>query len=305
MTQYMGNVLAARSGLRSQAGYRDFLAASAASLDNESGRNWRSTEDTAIASSIDRHPTLWGGWERGQAYYQEGELLWLDADTLIREKTNGKKSLTDFQHIFLGKGGDTGPIIVPYDRKELIHDLNEVLPYDWAGFLHQHIDIPEPHADFAGIERGGYKIVYTDKPTRSDRALSASGSRRGGLNVWYSIGLRITPDGTITDVRWNGPADTAKLFPGAKILAVNGTTFSADTLKQAIDDSKGNDKPITLTVQLETEVTTAQIIYHDGQRYPSMVRDESKPDLLDEITKPLSPNTVLPQPKPHDAAANQ
>ena len=120
MTQYMGNVLAARSGLRSQEQYRDFLALSAASLDNEPGRTWRSTEDTAIASSIDRHPTVWANWERGQAYYQEGELLWLDADTLIREKTGGKKSLTDFQHIFLGKGGDTGPLIVTYDRAELI-----------------------------------------------------------------------------------------------------------------------------------------------------------------------------------------
>ena len=147
MTQYMGNVLAARAGLRNPEQYRDFLANSAAALDNEPGRNWRSTEDTAIASSIDRHPTVWANWERGQAYYQEGELLWLDADTLIREKTGGKKSLTDFQHIFLGKGGDTGPLIVTYDRAELIRDLNQVLPYDWAGFLHEHIDVPTPHAD--------------------------------------------------------------------------------------------------------------------------------------------------------------
>ena len=132
MTQYMGNVLAARSGLKSQAQYRDLLALSAASLDNEPGRVWRSTEDTAISSSIARRPTLWANWERGQSYYQEGELMWLDADTLIRQQTGGKKSLTDFHHIFLGKGGDTGPIIVPYNRAELIRDLNEVMPYDWT-----------------------------------------------------------------------------------------------------------------------------------------------------------------------------
>ncbi len=299
MTQYMGNVLAARSGLKSQAQYRDLLALSAASLDNEAGRQWRSTEDTAISSSIARRPTLWAGWERGQSYYQEGELMWLDADTLIRQQTGGKKSLTDFQHIFLGKGGDTGPIIVPYDRKELIRDLNEVMPYDWAGFLHQRIDLPSTHADLAGIERGGYKLVYTDKPSRSERTLSAAGSRRGGgINVWYSLGLRVTADGTVGDVRMAGPADKAMLYPGAKILAVNGQAFSSDALTTAIDDAKGNTNPITLTVQLESEVTTTTLDYHDGQRYPSLQRIDGTPALLDDITTSLSPATVLPKPKP-------
>jgi predicted metalloprotease with PDZ domain len=310
MTQYMGNVLAARSGLKDQSQYRDILALSAASLDNEPGRNWRSTEDTAIASSVDRHPVLWASWERGQAYYQEGELLWLDADTLIREKTGGKKSLTDFQRIFLGKGGDTGPLIVPYDRKELIRDLNEVMPYDWATFLHERIDLPNPHADLAGIERGGYKLTYTDKPNRAERTYAMAGGRRaGGVNVWYSLGLRVGSrgpgreggeggEGIITDVRWNGPADKAMLAPGYRIVGVNGAVFSGDALRQAIDDAKGTDKPIRLIVQQEEALTTVDINYHDGQRYPALVRDESKPALLDEITKPLSPATVLPTPKP-------
>jgi predicted metalloprotease with PDZ domain len=220
MTQYMGNVLAARSGLKSQAQYRDLLALSAASLDNESGRIWRSTEDTAIASSVDRHPVYWANWERGQAYYQEGELLWLDADTLIREKTGGKKSLTDFQHIFLGKGGDTGPLIVTYNREELVKDLNEVLPYDWAGFFHEHIDMPTPHTDFAGITRGGYKLVYTDKPSHSERTLAAAGSRRGGgINVWYSLGFRVSGEGTVSDVRYGGPPIRPCCRPASRSLS--------------------------------------------------------------------------------------
>src|SRR5580704_8724819 len=167
MTQYMGNVLAARDGMRTLEQYRDLLALSAASLDYEPGRDWRSTEDTAIAAAVDRHPTLWANWVRGQAYYQEGELLWLDADTLIRQLTKNKKSLTDFQHIFLGQGGNTGPLIVTYDRAELIRDLNEVVPYDWATFFREHIDLATPHTDLAGIERGGYKLVFTDKPSKS------------------------------------------------------------------------------------------------------------------------------------------
>ena len=291
LTQYMGNVLAARSGLKSQAQYRDLLALSAATLDNESGRNWRSTEDTAIASSIDRHPLTWANWVRGQAYYQEGELLWLDADTLIREKTAGKKSLTDFLHIFLGKGGDTGPLIVTYDRKELIADLNQVLPYDWATFLHERVDLPNPHTDLAGIRRGGYELVYSDKPSDSEATMVKAKSRRAAaINVWYSLGFRVNAEGTIADVRYDGPADHAQLAPGSKIIGVNGQVFSGDALRSAIQDSKGNTRPIHLIVQSESTISTADIDYHAGERYPVLKRVEGTPALLDEITAPLLPS---------------
>ncbi|WP_433985030.1 hypothetical protein RBB78_12430 [Tunturiibacter empetritectus] len=188
MTQYLGNVLAARSGLKSQEQYRDMLALSAANLDYKPGREWRSTEDTAISASILRGGNpAWSNWKRGQDYYQEGELFWLDADTLIRQKTDNKKSLTDFLHLFLGKGGNTGPSIVTYNRDELIADLNQVYKYDWATFIHERIDNINPRADLAGIERGGYKLVFTDEPTKSERTLANSGSRRGSsVNVWYS-----------------------------------------------------------------------------------------------------------------------
>ena len=295
MTQFMGNVLATRSGLKNQAQYRDMLALSAASLDNESGRSWRSTEDTSIASSVDRHPTLWASWERGQSYYQEGELLWLDADTLIRQKTNGQKSLTDFQHIFFGKGGDTGPLIVTYNRAEIIADLNQVMPYDWANFLHQHIDIPEPHADLEGIKRGGYELVYTDKPNASALVFAALGTRRaGGVDTWYSLGLRILADGTVYDVRWNSPADKASLAPGMKIIGVGNQVFSADAMHQALDEAKGTTKPVHLLTAYDADLTAVDIDYHDGQRYPALKRVDSVPALLDELTKPLSPATVLP-----------
>jgi predicted metalloprotease with PDZ domain len=290
MTQYLGNVLAARSGLKSQQQYREMLALSAAQLDYKSGREWRSTEDTAIASSILRGGTpSWSNWKRGQDYYQEGELLWLDADTLIRKLTNDKKSLNDFEAIFLGKGGNTGPLIVPYERPELIADLNEVAPYDWATFLHDRIDKINPHADFAGIEQGGYKLVYTDKPSDAQKTLTAAGGRRGGgVNVWYSIGLTAAADGTISDVRFHGPADEAKLSPGLKIYAVNGKTFSGDNLRAAIKSAKGASEPIHLILEQDGFVTMADINYHEGERYPTMVRVEGTPDYLDEITKPMT-----------------
>jgi predicted metalloprotease with PDZ domain len=299
MTQYLGNVLAARSGLKSQDQYRDMLAASAANLDYKPGRDWRSTEDTAIAASILRGGNMaWANWKRGQDYYQEGELFWLDADTTIRKLTNNKKSLTDFLHIFLGKGGNTGPLIVTYNRDELIADLNEVVKYDWAKFMQDRIDAITPHADLAGIEQGGYKLVFTDKPTKSARTIASTGGRRGGgIDVWYSIGIRINSEGNITDVRWNGPADKARLFPGQKIISVNGNIFSADALKAAIKDAKGKTEPIHLILQGDTFVTTADLDYHDGERYPSLVRVDGTPDYLDDITKPLTTPEKAPEEK--------
>jgi predicted metalloprotease with PDZ domain len=303
MTQYLGNVLAARSGLKSQAQYRDILAMSAASLDNKPGREWRSTEDTAIAASILRGGNpAWSNWKRGQDYYQEGELLWLDADTLIRKQTNNQKSLDDFLKVFLGLNGNTGPEIVTYNREELIKDLNAVTPYDWAKFLHDRVDLINPRADLAGIEQGGYRLVYQDKPTKSERTeASAAGPRRSGPDVWYSIGLRISAEGMISDVRWNGPGDKARLAPGYKVLAVNGNIFSSDALRAAIKAAKGNTEPIHLIVQADTFVSTFDIDYHDGERYPALQRIDGTPAYLDNITTPrTTPEKAPAEPKKDD-----
>jgi predicted metalloprotease with PDZ domain len=298
MTQYLGNVLAARSGLKSQAAYRDILALSATQLDYKSGRQWRPTEDTAIAASILRSDgPAWGNWRRGQDYYQEGELFWLDADTKIRELTNDQKSLTDFLHIFLGKGGNTGPLIVPYNRDELVRDLNEVVKFDWASFIHDHIDLINPHADFDGITRGGYKIVYQDHPSESLAAMMRSGGRRGGGGgpyVWYSLGLQVSADGTIYDVRWGSPADKAKLAPGQKLIAVNGLVFSTDALHHALIAAKTSQEPLHFLMQSEQYITPVNVDYHDGERYPTMVRVEGTKDYLDEITTPLAKHPTPP-----------
>jgi predicted metalloprotease with PDZ domain len=303
MTQYWGNVLAARAGLKSQEQYRDLLGLSAATLDNKPGREWRSTEDTATAGSLIRGGNQnWVNWRRGQDYYQEGELVWLDADVTIRKLTDNKKSLTDFAKIFLGKGGNTGPLIVGYEFPELVADLNKVVPYDWDGFLRKRIMDINPRADLDGIEHGGYKLVYLDHPSKGERTLSAANSRRGGgLNVWYSLGMRVSGDGVVGDIRWNAPADQAKLAPGEKILVVNGTAFSADALKAAIIKAKTDSAPIHLMVQLEEQVMPVDINYHDGERYPALVRVEGTPAYLDDITKPLTVPATAPATK---ASAN-
>jgi len=289
LTQYMGYVLAARSGLITPVQYRDLLASAAARLDMQAGRAWRSTEDTAIANSVLRvNGAAWANWRRSQDYYWEGELVWLDADTLIRQLTTNKKSLTDFFHVFLGKGGATGPLIVPYDLNEIVTDLNQLAPYDWSKFFADRIDTIQPRADVAGIERAGYRLDYSDKPTRTETTVNTA--RRGAtvIDVWYSIGIRVTNDGTLTDIRWDGPADKARLSPGQKIYAVNGTVFSADALKTAIRDAKGKSEPIHLILQTGTQVTAVDLDYHLGERYPILARIDNTPDLLTDITKPLT-----------------
>lgn len=303
MTQYLGYVLAARSGLETQAQCRDMIARTAATLDYTPGRDWRSTEDTAIAASVLRaNNPAWANWRRGQDYYEEGLLLWMDVDTLIRKMTDNKKSLNDFERIFLGKGGNTGPLIVPYAFNELVEDLNSVVPYDWATFLHDRVDKINPRADLAGVEQGGYRLVYKDKPSATEHTLAAiPGPRNRGLDCWFSIGLRVGNDGAISDVRWNGPGDKAQLAPGEKVIAVDGQIFSTDALQTAIRKAKGSTEPIHLIVQADSFVHMAEIDYHDGERYPVLERVEGTPDYLDDITKPLT----VPEKAPAERTENK
>lgn len=304
MTQYWGNVLAARSGLKTAAQYRDLLAASAAQLDYKSGRDWRPTEDTAVAGSLIRGGNNdWVNWRRGQDYYQEGELVWLDADTTIRKLTNNQKSLNDFVKIFLGKGGDTGPLIVPYEFPELVADLNQVVKYDWATFLSDRIRNINPRADLAGIEQGGYKLVYQDKPSASEELMKkARGRRTAGVNVWYSLGMRLDDKGKIVDVRYGGPTDNAKLAPSMTVIAVNGNAYSDDVLHEAIQQSKTNTAPMHFLLQQEGVLFPVDVDYHGGEKYPVMVRVDGTTDYLDDIIKP---RTTPPAGTPAEAKGAQ
>jgi predicted metalloprotease with PDZ domain len=301
MTQYMGNVLGARAGFKSKEQYLNTIATTAAGLDYKAGRDWRSTEDTAISASILRGGAPeWSNWKRGQDYYQEGTLVWMDIDTKIRQLTNNQKSLGDFQKIFLGKGGNTGPLIVGYERPELVADLNAVAPYDWAKLLHNKVDTPTEHADTDGITQGGYKLVYLDHPPAAERGAGAGRAGGAGAADWYSIGLRVAgggaaggrggggAEGTISDVRYGGPADDAKLYPGQRIIAVNGEVYSAEALSAAIRRAKGTTEPIHLLLSHEGAVISADINYHEGEKFPTLVRVEGTPDLLMEIAKPLT-----------------
>ena len=286
MTEYLGDVLAARSGFRTPEQYREDLAYTAANLDDRPGRTWRNTEDTAVAASILRGANpAWSNWRRGQDYYQEGELLWLDADTTIRQLTHNKKSLHDFLVLFVGKGGDTGPMVVPYTFDEVANTLNEVVPYDWAGFLRERVTTLNPHANLAGIEHGGYKLIYTETPNSYERALL---SISGNFDAWFSAGLRMKRDGTIADVRVYSAADEAKLAPGERVIAVNGRIFSGEIFRDALKHAKGSQEPIHLIVQSDTYIYPIDLNYHEGEKYPALQRIEGTPAVLDDIIKPMT-----------------
>lgn len=288
MTQYLGDVLATRAGLKSPERFREMLALIAADQDNQSGRDWRSTEDTAVAVSLMRGGgSAWANWRRGKAYYGEGELLWLDVDTLIRSLTANRKSLDDFERLFLGRGGDTGPAILPYSLAEVIEDLNQVAPHDWATFFQDRVASLQPHADLEGVMRGGYKLVYTDHPSTAERMISdPENPLYAGEDYWYSLGLRVDDTGTLMDVRWGSPADQAKLAPNQKLLTVNGASYSAAVLRNAIMAATQNRNPLQLALRQDGEMISADLDYHDGERFPNLTRSQSGTPYLEIITRP-------------------
>ena len=285
MTQYWGNVLAARSAFWTPAQYREALAWSAARLNVKPGRTWRNLEDTAIASQILRGGhEYWSNWRRGQDYYSEGELIWLDADTTIRQLTHDKKSLNDFCVKFLAVGGNTGPKVVPYDFDEIVAALNAVAPYDWRNFLTERLDSHAAHAPLEGIEHGGYRLTYGAEPTDYEQAYL---TMRQEVDAWFSLGLMVNNNSVIDDVRVDSPAFQAGLGPGMKLVAVNGHGYNGDVLKEAIRGAKGTTSPIEFIVSNDNEFRTVRLDYHEGEKYPQLERAQGTPDLLDEIIKPL------------------
>ena len=286
LTNYMGNVLAARSKIETAAQYRDYLADNVATLDARPGRTWRDLQDTATAAQILYDAGGgWDNWRRSVDYYPEGDLVWLDVDTTIRKLTKDQKSLTDFLGIFEGLGGNTPPKVVPYHFDDVVSALNQVVPYDWAGFLQSRLTSLAPHAPMGGIENGGYKLVYTDQPNDITQARMTA---TGNTTEWWSLGINVTSDGHIDDVLMASPADEAKLGPGMQIVAVNGRQFNGSLLNDAIRDAKGNQSPIELIVVNTGVYRVIGIDYHEGLRYPHLERVDAVPDYLDEILKPMT-----------------
>jgi predicted metalloprotease with PDZ domain len=280
-TQYWGNVLASRSGLVTKQQGLDALAATAALYDTRAGRDWRNVLDTTNDPIIaNRKPASWTSWQRSEDYYSEGQLVWLDADTLIREKTGGKKSLDDFAKAFFGvENGSYVPLT--YDFDTVVTTLNGVVANDWATFLKTRIVGLSEHAPLDGLTRGGYKLVYTDTPTEYFKGAE---TRTKSINLSYSLGITIGKDGLLVGVNWDTPAFKAGLTAGETLVAVNGTAYSDDGIKDAVKATAKADAPLVeLLVKDGERYRTVKIDYHGGLKYPRLERIEGTPARLDEI----------------------
>jgi predicted metalloprotease with PDZ domain len=277
LTDYLGPMLAARSGLWTAEQYHEYLASIAAMLGpGRPGRTWRTLQDTA-----DGEPGLgfargWMNWRRGTDYYDEGDLLWLEVATIIHRESKGKKSIDDFCLAFHG-GTNSGPEVKTYTFDELIGALNDVAPFDWAKFLRARLDSTAAEAPVGGIENGGWKVVFNSEPSKLE-------GRRNAGDV-YSIGLQVSGDGTVSDAIVGSPAFEAGVSSGMKIVGVNGRVFNQELLEDAIKTAKDSSQPITLLVLVDEFYRTCTINYHGGARVPHLVREDGKPDYLDELIK--------------------
>lgn len=282
LTEYIGDLLAARSGLWTPEQYRDALGNTGAELDHRPGRTWRNLQDTADAAAILYYaPHQWDSWRRGVDFYPEGELDWLWADTIIRQQSGGKKSIDDFCHLFHGPPS-TPPMVKPYTFDDLVNALNQVVAYDWRGFWTERLTNHGPGGPLTGIENSGWKIVYDSTPSPMLHALE---ERINVIDAGYSVGLLVKEDGSIIDTIEGMDAAHAGIGPGMKVVAVNGRAFTPQVLRDALSAGKTSSEPLELIVENSTYFRTFKLNYHGGEKYPHLVREESKPDTLSDIIR--------------------
>jgi predicted metalloprotease with PDZ domain len=283
LTEYLGEILTPRSALSTQQEFLDSLAREAAALDHEAGRAWRPLEDTAVAAQVLYNArTDYADFRRGVDFYEEGTLIWLDVDVTLRTLSKGRKSLDDFCKAFEG-APSAGPAVNPYTFDDVARTLNSVQPYDWAGFLKQRLESTSARAPLNGIVNGGYKLVYTEE--RSDLWKTREDMRKT-IDLSYSLGLTAKDTGDIVDVHLNMPAHKAGVAPATKIVAVNGRQFTTAVLRHAVEDSAKNTTPLTLLIKDGEYYKTFALDYHGGEKYPHLIRDKSKPDLIADIIRP-------------------
>ncbi len=282
LTNYLGFVLTARSGLLTNDQDRDDLAITAARLDHLPGRTWRNLQDTADAApQLYFSPQAWYSWRRGTDFYDEDTLNWLWVDVIIRQQSKGAKSIDDFCHLFQG-APSTGPALKTYTFDDVVNTLNQVTAYDWRGFWTERLTHHGPGAPLGGIEGSGWKITYDDTPSEM---LSNSAGMYHFVPAAAALGLDLREDGGITDAIEGEIAAKAGIGPGMKVVAVNGRKFSPEILRDAVKSAKGGSAPIELLVENADYYKTYKLDYHGGEMYPHLVRDASKPDLLTDILK--------------------
>jgi len=284
LTQYLGYVLGARSGVRDPATARDALAYAAAQQELHRGRQWRPLLDTAVAAQIlFGAPDAWEAWRRSTDFYNEGTLIWLEADATIRRESGNTRSLDDFCRRFHGGSSDSAPMVRPYAYDDVIATMNDVSPHAWRRFFDERLQGVGPHAPLGGIEACGWALGWSDTVTAYLKALESKGKR---TEMQYSIGLLLREDATVTDVIPGSAADKAGMTPGMKVLAVDGRRYTPKVLRASVRAAKGRTAPLEIIAEHTDYFRTFKLDYHEGEKYPVLVRQAAKPDLLGAILAP-------------------
>jgi predicted metalloprotease with PDZ domain len=298
LTTYLGDVLMVRCGLVGDREYREWLAEEIGGLMHREGRRWRSLEDTAVANHLLRAPSRhWGDLRRGQDFYQEGALLWLEVDAMLRANSNGRYSLDDFCKRFFGPIGDRGKV-VPYDFPDIVKPLRELAPeHDWEQFLTRRVSLPLDHLPLDVVGRCGYRLQYAVKPSGHLEYLEEHNPRSKFISARDSLGLTFGEDGRIQNVIPGMAGDKGGLTSGVQVIGVNGRKFSRPRLRDALADSVTLRK-VELLLQDGDRFRTVALDYADGPKYLELVRDPDKPDLLADILKPQAAQGPKGRPSP-------
>ncbi|WP_294171878.1 peptidase M61 [uncultured Sphingomonas sp.] len=282
-TQFWGHVLEARSGMSTKEQVLGKLAVIAATLDVRAGRQWRPLVDTTNDPIISaRRPKAWTSWQRSEDYYNEGLLIWTEADAIIRGGTGNRRGMDDFARAFFGiRPGDWG--VVSYTLDDVVRTLNGVYQYDWRSFLDQRVNQTGDGAPLGGFTRSGYRLDYAETPNAA-QAASMKASKANDLS--FSAGLTIDKDGKITQVIWGSPAFRAGLVVGETILAVDGRTYNEAAVKERITTAKGGSALLQLTTKRGEEVRLVPLSWNGGLRYPRFTKVGAKRGALDILLEP-------------------
>jgi predicted metalloprotease with PDZ domain len=281
LTEYLGEVLSVRAGLLTPDEYKLTFVDHARTLARTAGRQWRPLEDTAVAGHLFRAPGhSWNQFRRGQDFYMEGMLLWYECDAIIREKTDGTKSLDDFCKRFFASAPDR-KTVVGYDLADVVRDLTATADYDWSTFLRRRVENTQDALPLDVLGQLGYRLKYSDKPAGAELKGAVLPPDNPAAD---SLGIVIAAD-KVVSVDPGLPADKAGLAPGMKLIGVNGKKFSTNRLRDAIADSVTR-RQVDLLIEDGEDFRTIVVPYAEGLRYLDLQRISTRPDVLGEILKP-------------------